>query len=271
MLNKSKNSIAFFIFNLKRYESVFLKYQGYNSGRLLLWCQNSNFKMNIIRKLLKHFLFFNGEDIRKCISQYIEKNKNKFINKNIYITNLSYMGKSGHKIIYELKHSKFGKKVKIVETHKLLKLPRNSKIIFVDDLIGTGKQSVKYINEKINPIVNSSCEIYLFTIVATYEGKKYVENNTQIKEVYVTKLLEEKYHNHYSKSNMLWSSSERKYLIEKNKLINQSNTSKYDKGLLVAFFYAVPNNTMPIIWKNNIPYIEKEKKKKWYALLPREY
>jgi hypothetical protein len=52
----------------------------------------------------------------------------------------------------------------------------------------------------------------------------------------------------------------------------QVGSAKYDKGLLLAFYYAVPNNTMPIIWKEGQKYNDNSgNTRNWFALLPRKY
>jgi hypothetical protein len=70
---------------------------------------------------------------------------------------------------------------------------------------------------------------------------------------------------------MTWQESvmEKEKLKELNALLGRN---EFDIGLLIAFYYGTPNNTMPFIWKNGFKYTDKKGcNDTWFALLPRKY
>ena len=263
MIKKIFNFLLYIIV-LRKFEITLLKYQGYKLKRILNWINNLNLPLLVKIKILKNLDFYDAERIREIITQYINNNERLFTADNVYITYFGDSGGSGSKILYELCHSKIKNKLNIIESWKISNLPEKCKIIFVDDIIGTGKQSTKFINEKLNLMINPSQQIILFTLLATSDGINFVEENTNAIIHTAIKLIDE-HHNHYSEKCIKWTKTERDKIISLNNLFRKEYD--YDKGLLIAFYYSVPNNTMPIIWKegykiNNNP---------WIALLPRKY
>lgn len=252
-------------------EKKLLRCQNYQSNSIILWKRQTNLNWFETIKLLKAIEIFDANRIRVTIHKLVENNKELFNNKNLFITSFGSEGKSGGKIAYEFRHTKLIDEKKFVNAWELSKLPENSTIIFVEDLIGTGFQSTKYILEKLNLIINPSSKPYLLTICATPEGIDKVSNETNFKVINGI-LLEEQKFQHYSIQCNYFTKKEKEKIIELNSLLKKPERKNYDKGLLVTFYYSPPNNTMPIIWKDNFIYMNKKGiEKKWKAILPRDY
>jgi hypothetical protein len=220
-------------------------------------------------KLLKAIDVFDANRIKAIIHDIIIANPAIFNRPNLYIAPFGSQGKSGGQIAYQFKHAQLALKLNFVDGWDLTKLPENSTVIFVDDLIGTGSQSTEFILEKMNLLLNPSSEPYLLTICATPEGINKVESETNF-QVITGILLTDTDHQYYSHKNPYFSDKLKKCLKDINDKLKIGGRFDYDKGLLVTFFYSPPNNSMPILWKDNYPYDEDGERKKWFALIPRQ-
>lgn len=270
-MKKIVDLLFYLITGCSNHEKNLIRYQGYRHNSILRWKRQSDLNWFTVRKLLNKIEMFDGQRIRQSISVLVEKNKEIFSGNNFYITSFGSEGKSGGKIVYEFRHSKLIKESKFKSSWELARLPSNSKIIFTDDLIGTGSQSVKFINEKLNLALNPSHIPYLFTICATSEGINNVTNNTNFKVLNGIELTEDLYQ-HYTDVCHYFNPTEKNKLIQLNNLLKDKNAFDYDRGLLIVFYYSVPNNSMPILWKDGYKYVDENGNKKiWYALLPRQF
>ncbi len=252
-------------------EKKLLRCQNYQSNSVILWKKQTNLNWLETIKLLKAIEVFDATRIRETIHNLIELNAELFNKQNLFITSFGSEGKSGGKIAYEFRHTKLVDEKKFVNAWELSKLPENSTIIFVEDLIGTGFQSTEYILEKLNLVINPSSDPYLLTICATPEGIQKVSDETNFKVINGLLLDADKFQ-HYSANCNYFTNKEKDKIIELNLKLKNPKRKDYDKGLLVTFHYSPPNNSMPILWKDNFPYKDKNgTEKKWKALLPREY
>ena len=252
-------------------ETRLLRCQSYEPGNIIKWKKQTNFSWKLLTKCLKNIHIYDSQRIRSVLKDIISKNQSLFNSPNLYITSFGSDGKSGGKISYELRHTKLISEKKFIESWKLTNLPQGSIVIFVEDLIGTGSQSTEYILEKLNMLLSSSYKPYLLTICATDEGIKKVENETNF-EVINGVLLEEEHYYNYSDLCNNFTQKEKNILFNLNKMVKNPKKEDYDRGLLITFHYSTPNNSMPILWKNNSKYCDHEKKEKiWNALIPRQY
>jgi hypothetical protein len=119
--------------------------------------------------------------------------------------------------------------------------------------------------------VPHSSNPFLVTLCATPEGVKRVQDETRF-NVVAGLLLERPEHQHYEVDSRYFTEREKHLLRTVNTRLKTDSASEYDKGLLLAFYYGIPNNSMPIIWKEGWVYQdEKGAKRSWFALLPRSY
>lgn len=251
-------------------EAKLSSYQGYTNNKIVEWKRQTGLPWSIILKLLNNFEIYNARKIRASIRQIVTDNENIFSKENCYITGFGNAGKSGDIILYDFSHTTQINQSKIKKTWEINTLPSNSTIIFVEDIIGTGTQSVDYVQNKVNQFLKPSHEPYLLSLCATPKGIKNLTDNTHFKVLVGTILKEE--HQHYSDQSTLFTKKEKKKIIEVNKMLKKENAYDFDLGLLLAFYFTIPNNAMPILWKEGYKYIDsKGKNKKWTALLPRRF
>ena len=268
-MKKILDKMLFYILGIQKYEEKLRIYDGYAKDSILLWKQQTGFSWKLLKKILENLTIYSAMDIRKILKEQYEQNKELFEEPNSYFTSFGEEGKSGSIIIYQLRHAMPWLGDKIIDSWQIGQLPSGSRIIFVDDLIGTGEQSTEYINKKLNLFMNSSYECYLLSLCGTKDGIYKVETDTNFKVICAITLMETD-HEYLCDKCTIFSEGEKEILQSKNQIIT-SKSDKYNKGLLLAFSHSVPNNTMPIIWKGGYKYEYEGVVNKWVALLPRRF
>lgn len=173
------------------------------------------------------------------------------------------------RVFYDFRHTAdFEKKFRIVDSSKISDIPSKSRIVFVDDLIGTGRQSAEYIEKRLFKLLSPSHRPCLFSICGTPSGIKYVTEKSGFDVICACELKEEVY-DHFHPSNQCFTDSEKGKMKFLNSLLGKND---YEIGLLIAFYYGTPNNTMPFIWKDGWKYTRVDgDKDNWFALLPRKF
>ncbi len=257
-------------YRLDQYEKKLYSYEGYIEDSIFEWKKLSGLSWKITIKILRALTIFSATDIRTMLRTLYQNNQHIFNGGNVYITSFGEAGKSGYLMLYHLTHAIPEIKKYVVESWQIGGLQTGSKIIFVDDLIGTGEQSSDYINKKLSLLLKPTFDCYLLCLCATESGLHKVSQETNF-NVIPAKLLYESETEMLSEKNEVFSKKEKSVLCEKNSRI-ASKSDEYNKGLLLAFSHCVPNNTMPIIWKEGFKYIDKDgNEKKWKAILPRKF
>lgn len=247
------------------------KYQGYVQNSVGKWKLQLDISNESIRKILNYLEIFSSREIRNILRKVVNRNKKLIESDNCYICKFGAAGKSGDILIYEFYHALQQYKKKIIETWKIPELPENSKIVFIDDLVGTGTQSVRYI-DKLSQLLNPSHTGYLLCLCATPQGIKKIKENTTI-SVIAGVILKENTHQHLNDKCNNFDNTEKNFLRDLNARLQDPDRGYYaNLGLLLAFYFTVPNNTLPFIWKDKTDYIDLSGiRRKWRALLPREY
>jgi hypothetical protein len=264
-------SIIFKLLGGTKIEQKLIRCQSYRPNSVPKFKAQTNLNWLETVKLLNSIEVFDAQRIRSVIHEIVQNNSEVFDAENLYITSFGSEGKSGGKIAYEFRHTNLFGNQKFVSSWELSKLPEGSTIIFVEDLIGTGTQSTEFILNKLNLVINPSHKPYLLTICATSEGIQKVSNETNFKVINGIELRSDNFQ-HYSTDCKTFTDKLKTKLIELNGRLKKQGSLDYDRGLLVSFFYSPPNNSMPIIWKEGYPYLDKKgKEKKWFALIPRQY
>jgi hypothetical protein len=264
------DKIYFLWKNGKSLETKLASYQGYRHNKIIEWKSQTGLPWSIIFKLLNHFEIYSAPKIRATIKQIVDDHEHVFSKENCFITGFGNAGKSGDIILYDFSHTTNIDQSKVKKTWELNTLPEGSTIIFVEDIIGTGTQSVDYIQNKVNQIIKPSHEPYLLSLCATPHGIEKVRENTHFK-VMPGIILEEEYQ-HYTDKSKIFNEKERLKIIEANNRLKKQGAYDFDLGLLLAFYFTIPNNAMPIFWKDGYAYIDKNgNQKNWVALLPRRF
>lgn len=249
-----------------KYEKKLLRCQNYRANTISQWKSQTGLGRYTTNKILEALNILDAPTIRSLIVSTLNNRPDIFESQNCYVTALGKYGKSGDVIAYE--YSKCAPRNSVViNPSQIPSLPENSRIIFVDDLIGTGRQSAEYILNKLNLTLNPSHRPCVFTICGTKNGIDYLVKETGF-EVVCGKYLDIE-DDYYHPLNKHFSRNE-KMLFRQLDLRLGDNT--YGIGLLLAFFYSVPNNTMQFIWKDGREWVDQRgRKHKWKALIPRKY
>ncbi|MFC1865792.1 hypothetical protein ACFLYB_03675 [Chloroflexota bacterium] len=258
------------ILGIHKFEKKLSLYHGYRKNSIITWKKQTGLKWPCIKKILSEFLLFGATDIRYLFKESVKNNTDIFNNK-CYYCSFGDPGKSGGVVLYEFKKAFPQFSSRIIEISQIPELPPQSNIVFLDDILGTGRQSEIYITSRLNMFLNPSHNAYLLTLCASPQGIERITVGTNIDVKCAMQLTREKYQ-YCSEECHIFQKSEKSKLTEMNNLLNISPKFDYDLGLLVGFYYSIPNNTMSCIWKDGYPYISSGgKRKKWFALLPREY
>ncbi len=270
MLQDIVDKIFFLVKGGADQEKKLMRCQGYRPNSIVRWKRQNGLGWTINFKILRGLKVFCSVKIRKIISEIVRSNAGLFSQKSFFITSFGSEGKSGGMICYEFRHSKLVDATRFVKSSDIAKLPLNSTIIFVDDLVSTGTQSLDYINDKLNLLLSPSHSAILLTICATPNGIKKIRENSNFKVLTGVTIQEERYQ-YYSTKCHYFDDVEKRAIKELNSKLKDPAKQDYDRGFLIAFYYSVPNNTMPIIWKDNYKYVTKDGgTSTWFALLPRQ-
>jgi hypothetical protein len=272
MIKEIVSKIIYKVFGLKKIEEKLSIYDGYRKGSIIEWKNNLGIGWRLTKKILENIVIYDANSIRNMLRKVVDDNQALFKRKNLYITSFGNAGKSGDFVLYQFYHAMPRNiKSKIIRTWETTDLPKGSTIVFLDDLIGTGSQSVDYINKKLNLMIKPSYDCYLVCLCSTEAGLQRVEKETNFK-VISSVLLEKNDYEHLSEECEVFSEKEKDTIKEINKLLSANSNNDYNKGLLLAFTHCVPNNSLPMIWKDKFPYIGKDGvKRSWKAILPREF
>lgn len=251
------------LYNLDYYENKLSKYSGYKKGLLLKWKEQSDVSWKTAIKILKELKIFNEVEIRDAYRQMVEKHHELFHAANTFIVPFGPTGKSGDKLLYDFRRAVPELANKIIEKYEITE-KTNSNLIFLDDIIGTGYQATTYITGSIQQMLTTSNTNYLMTICSTPQGVFEVQQTGF--RVLSFNLLDEKLHYYLDEICKVFTEKEKEFLKKLNyQLIPK--THRYHLGLLLAFHYSTPDNTMPLIWKDQ----NESDKLLWTALLPREF
>ncbi len=258
------DKIYYSLNKINKYEIKLSKYGGYRGDQILLWKNCTGLNWKITKIILEQLKIINSKDIRDIFREKVEENRELFDSPNTYFTSFGLKGKSGDVVLYDFSHTfkKYAKR--IVNEWDIGKLPQGSTIIFFDDLIGTGSQSVEYIDEKINHIIKPSFQCYLFSICATSSGVKKLVDESNFK-ILVGSIVDD------LALNMQCGIGDKEIeMVEKAG--ECLKIDPFNKRLLLAFSYGIPNNSLPILWKDKYKYKDsKGSSQEWLALLPRSY
>jgi len=262
---------ALYILGLKKTEDKLRIYNGYINYTLFDWILKNKISPALGYKILKKLKIYSAREMRNLFRETVIANKDLFDHPNTYFTSFGspdIIFKSGNRLISDFRNSNREYENRIIPIWKIPSLPKDSNIIFFDDLVGTGRQSTDYIKE-ISALLNSSHKPFLFCICGTSEGLNLIATTTSFK-VFASDTLQKK-HDYFTHGDCHYFNIAEKNEINIKTDILKSRTANYNLGLLIAFEHSAPNNTIPLIWKDGFNYKQNLKERKWIALLPREY
>ncbi len=235
----------------------------------------NNFKRSeypLVLSILQNVKYYSELDINELLDNMSNELKKLFNNdfSSVNIFGLSnYAGDSGVQFLYRLRQ-----RLGISEDHfpiNYSNLSENiSSLVFIDDIIGSGNQAIKFYKEKL---INIKKDNYYFSIIAFENGMNNIKKESCFKDVYSTVVLSDS-DKAFSENSELFPE---KVLRDKIKVLSEDYGKKlYPKGALgyddsqalIVFSHNTPNNTLPIIWAsvNN----EKEIGIPWNPLFDRK-
>lgn len=256
---------------LKKTEDSLRNYNGYLNFNLFKWIIKNNLSIGFAYKVFAKLKLYSAIEVRDSFRDIVKANSSLFNSDNTYFTSFGapdIIYKSGNRLIVEFRNTFKNFEERIIPIWKIPQLPKSSNIIFIDDIIGTGRQSKEYIIE-ISQLLNASHNAYLYCICGTFDGLKLINDNTSFKASAVNVLYRDK--DYYTDKDCNYFSNAEKLTISEKIDLLKSRNAKYDLGLLIAFEYSIPNNSMPLLWKHGFKYNVDNIEKEWHALLPRDY
>ena len=144
--------------------------------------------------------------------------------------------------------------------------PDVDRVIFIDDFCGTGQQ-VGELGRVAIPLLRQAArnigielEIWYLTLLATNDGLANVERTTLFQQVGTLSVLDETYRAFGSKSQ--WFIDPPDYVDKKIcekimtyygfRIFRQAPLGYGSCQLLLGFRHNVPDNTLPVIWRENV-------------------
>lgn len=221
--------------------------------------------------ILEHIDYYRVEDISTILMKGIDELLK--LNKNLHFIAVGEPGKSGGHILYYIQNifkfrpysSKKGQYnlYRSVKEIDLSTLTVQDEVVFVDDIVGSGKTQL---TELTNANVSDAAAygLSIMTVVYNEKGESLLKNKFNNIKIYGEKKLDA----FDLKQRLLGTRSRTKEIreicYEYGEKIDKNHPLGYNNSqMLVVFAHAVPNNTLPIIWKE-IP-------TKWKALIPRSH
>lgn len=124
--------------------------------------------------------------------------------------------------------------------------------VFVDDMIGSGKQAIRFAKDNFTRISKDIDKCYI-TLWALESGLKKVRKSSYFKWVMSAKVMTEEYRVFSDKSKYFHDGETRNKLKAicrryGKKLFPGNSLGFENSQCLLAFQHNVPNNTLPIIW-----------------------
>jgi hypothetical protein len=221
-------------------------------------------------KLLAKFRYYSSVRVLRLVQDLharIQQAAGVGLNHQWYVP-VGYVAKSGSAIalFYKKQNELGGSRFLWASDLKAEHFRDDSAIIFLDDFIGSGRQSAQFWKNVIQPLVpkKSTCKVILGTLVGYEAGIRYLKETTGFMPVVVDTLTE---------SDRPFSDHSDVFPKPEEREKARSTVEKYGKLLyprypfgyasaqsLVGFFYSTPNNTLPIFWSTE---------EHWQPLLPR--
>lgn len=85
-------------------------------------------------------------------------------------------------------------------------------------------------------------------------------------------IILEEVHQHYSEHSQIFTSKEKEKIKSVNSMLKKAGTFDFNLGLMIAFYFTIPNNSMPMFWKDGYSYTDRNgTTKEWKAILPRRF
>ena len=226
-------------------------------------------------EILKHIEYYREDDIINILTEAL----NPYINqteKHLHFVPIGKAGKSGLMVVYIIQgilKPFYAQRHRFhyytdIDKVEVVQLKENDVLFYVDDVIGTGNTFVKYAqkNDKVRTSLDENfiAEVNLLCIVITMGGKVRLERDYPS-----MKLIGEEKRKAFDVERSCFGGYYRMLPIREfafkygRKIAGKDSALGYENSqLLIVFSHAVPNNSLPILWKQTDKFI---------PLVPRSY
>jgi hypothetical protein len=203
------------------------------------------------------------ENVRYCDPQFIihgcRNIRSQFItckakNYHEFYCGLGSIGHSGNalvrpfRIANNLRKNQYDSRFKTISD--LNKLPKNSAVLLIEDIIGSGDQVSTYAQNLNDLMIPEEINLFLGVMLASDDAIKEIEKETNFTVISHITLRERD--NIFSPKSLIFTTQEKsiiKKYCEKTKI--RDFLGHKNGGLLVVFSDSTPNNTIGIIRSNN--------------------
>lgn len=240
------------------------------------WLRNfKHDEVDLAIEILKNIDYYREDDIvnilDNALKPFIERQ-----NIQLHFVPIGKPGKSGQMIVYIIQgvlKQYFVQRNRFHYYAGINDLPtpqlsQDDVVFYVDDVIGTGKTFVKYEqkNANVGLTLDGGCpaEVRILCLVTTIRGKEKLESTYPKVQV-----IAESKRKAFDVDNSCFGSYYKMLPVREfaykygKKIEGKTNALGYENSqLLTVFSHAVPNNSLPIIWKRNGSFV---------PLVPRSY
>jgi hypothetical protein len=271
MLDKIVDYWWYYVNNLKKHEKKLIKYQGFGERSIIEFKNRNDLDWKIVKVILDNLKIIDGIELRQHLRNLVRNHEALFNNEKTFITHFGPAGKSGGIILNQFKHCDSEDRFKVISNSKLNELPEHANIIFLDDFIGTGAQALDYMTP-LTYTINDSVKPFLFTICSTNKGLNRIQDAKTKFRVFSSYILNDQDY-------FLLDETCNKLSLRQKEIVSKINNSMRELGddffnlnIPFAFYYSVPDNSLPLLWKDGNEYLSSNGQiKHWYGLTPRNY
>ncbi len=250
-----------------------IEFRFYSSLRFSMitdWLRNfDDSEIDMAISILEHIDYYRTEDISSIMMNGLDKLL--ATKKKLHFVAVGQPGKSGGHILYYVKNLfKYSPYNKYTNSNfywnlsdiDCSKLTQYDELIFVDDIIGSG-------NTHYEEIINAgfpkkrNFSIGLLAVIINEKGKSFLKRKFPELEIYGESKIDVFDDEQRLFGTRIRTKVIREFAYKYGRKLDVKNPLGYKNSqMLVIFAHAVPNNTLPIIWKDT---------KDWKALVPRSH
>ncbi|TMM52171.1 hypothetical protein FEE95_21010 [Maribacter algarum] len=248
----------------------------YNSriSEVIIWFDN--FKPSelkdalLILSKIQYIQYHKIKGLIEIVSNEIDHIFGKDFDNVLFFPLGSFSASSGSMYLYEY-YKTLGLTSKNFKQDSFISyLDTDISIVFIDDIIGSGRQATKFFNEFL---INKKAKCYYFTLFGFESGLEYLNLNANFELVLSAKILSDEEMAFGSNSYVfkdLKTRNRLENLCEKyGSILFPKHPLGYDNSQsLLVFPHNAPNNTLPIIWAST--FNEKQKGVIWRPIWERK-
>lgn len=241
-------------------------------SNIMTWLKNFESKeWDSALCLLERFDYYRESDISSILSNGIEQIRNDFQGNGtikLHFCPIGKAGKSGHFILYYisnlLKYRDFKDITYAIYDNgssiNIDKLSETDIIVFIDDILGSGGTFLDYINEVEIPSKFSKA---ILSVVYTSKAKrKILHSHPELR--FYGEIKDSAFDDEHPLFGSWRRTKElREFSYKYGIALDKKCPLGYGNSqLLIGFSHSIPNNTLPIIWKETA---------NWHSLIPRSH